>query len=107
MQTKSSARGKGSVINLRNRNASQSATGASRTHLYGMGPWEMSRVDPILPYDTWLMYQAQSFLCKPVTLEEAKELWAKIDINTRKPIATAKQSRLSAFLAALRARFGG
>lgn len=38
------------------------------------------------PDESWLIYQAQSILRKQeVTLEEAKELFMKIDITTRMP----------------------
>ena len=42
------------------------------------------------PIDNWLRYQAQSFLGRPVTIEEARELFSRIDVNTRQPIEHRK-----------------
>lgn len=40
--------------------------------------------------DTYLMYQAQSYLGRKVGIEEARELFTRIDIHTRQPIEPAK-----------------
>ena len=40
--------------------------------------------------DTYLMYQAQSCLGRKVSIEEARELFTRIDIHTRQPIEPAK-----------------
>ena len=40
--------------------------------------------------DTHLMYQAQSYLGRKVGIEEARELFTRIDIHTRQPIEPAK-----------------
>lgn len=59
-------------------------------------------------YETWMLSQAQSYLGRQaVTLEEAKELFKKIDITTRQPIPEAGQPRPSGLVAALRAMVSG
>ena len=60
------------------------------------------------PDESWLIYQAQSFLkSSNVTLEDAKELFKKIDITTRQPIPEAGPPRPSGLVAALRAMVSG
>ena len=44
---------------------------------------------PIDPHETWLRYQAASYLGRPATFEEAKELFSRIDVHTRQPIQPA------------------
>lgn len=38
------------------------------------------------PNETWLRYQAHSYLGRPVGIEEARELFSRIDVHTREPI---------------------
>lgn len=56
---------------------------------YEVGPWDMTRSEPVFFHDTWLRAQAQSVLGKEVTLEEAKDLFSRIDVTTRQPIPQA------------------
>jgi hypothetical protein len=52
---------------------------------YGVGPWDLTRSAPILPMDSWELYQAQSYLGRTnVTMEEAKALWKRVDVVSRK-----------------------
>lgn len=45
--------------------------------------WDMANADPVMPLDTWFLYQAWSYLGSRCSMEEAKELWEKVDITTR------------------------
>lgn len=51
-----------------------------------------------LATDTWMRMQAQSFLGRKVSLEEAKELWKKVDITTRQPRVVLTRRGLAARL---------
>lgn len=48
---------------------------------------------PEHPNNTWLIYQAQSYLGRPASLEEAQELFSRIDVHTRQPIVPAPPRR--------------
>lgn len=54
--------------------------------IYGWKPDHALAQISFRPDESWLIYQAQSILRKQeVSLEEAKELFMRIDITTRKP----------------------
>ena len=48
--------------------------------------------------DTWMRMQAQSYLGRKVSLEEAQELWEKVDITTRQPRVVLTRRGLAARL---------
>lgn len=59
------------------------------------------------PFETWLRLQAQSIIGKLPSLEEAKQLWQYVDINTRLPFPEPwRPGPLSRLLRALRAAGG-
>lgn len=65
----------------------------------------MQRVDP---YETWLQYQAKSYTGQNCTVEEARELFSRVDVSTRQPFETAeKPTILQRALRALRAGLRG
>lgn len=86
---------------------SQTAQSLPKGLNYGWKPEHALAQKSLLSHDNWIMYQAQSILRRDVTLEEAEELFTRIDITTRQPIRTPKPRRPSGFVAALRALFGG
>ena len=47
----------------------------------------------VLPSNNWLVYQAQSYLGRQVSLEEAQELFSRIDVQTRQPIQPPRPRR--------------
>jgi hypothetical protein len=57
---------------------------------YGIRPWPTLAIQPMFPYDNWLIYQATSIKGKLCTLDEAKDLFKVIDPNTRLPYVTVK-----------------
>lgn len=81
-------------------------TCSSRAGNYEWKPEAAANQIPLRASDSWLIYQAQSILGRNTTLQEAKELFMKIDITTRQPIQTPKSRRSAGFTAALRALFG-
>lgn len=103
MQTKSSNHGKFSVVKspeaLKGLTTGEGSTLISETQ-------KSSILDD--PYDTWIRAQAHSYLGRSVTLDEARELWSKVDINTRKPLPSGNPQTgpLSRLLRALRAVSG-
>lgn len=48
---------------------------------------------PVDPHETWLRYQAASYLGRPASIEEARELFSRIDVHTREPIVPAPPRR--------------
>lgn len=48
---------------------------------------------PTYPYDNWLRYQAQSLLMSKTlpSLEQARELFETVDINSRRPKPAPQQ----------------
>lgn len=65
----------------------------SAKELYVWRPDRARDQIPIYPHETWLRYQAASFLGRPATLAEAQELFSRIDVNTRQPIQPAPPRR--------------
>ena len=60
---------------------------------YGWRPTNARDQIPVDPHETWLRYQAASYLGRPATIEEARELFSRIDVHTRKPIQPAPPRR--------------
>lgn len=76
--------------------------------IYGWKPDHALAQISYRPYESWLIYQAQSILQKQeVTLEEAKDLFKEIDISTRKPVEAPRATRPAGIFAALRAWVSG
>lgn len=76
------------VVNIRN---SKSRKQQELTVKFGEKPWDPRGLVSDNPHDNWLRYQAQSVLGGPLpTLEEAQELFNKIDPDTRQPRAIAE-----------------
>ena len=74
---------------------------------YGWRPEAAKNQKSVREYESWLISQAQSYLGKrDVTLEEARELWDRVDINTRKEKVQPVVSQPVGLKAALRALFG-
>ena len=74
---------------------------------YEWQPEHATEQIPLRADESWLIYQAQSYLGRETTLQEAKELFMKIDVTTRQPIRTPEVRRSAGFVAALRALFSG
>lgn len=71
------------VVNIRN---SKSRKQQELIVRFGEKPWDPRGMVSDSPYDNWLRYQAQSVLGGPLpTLDEARELFDKIDPDTRQP----------------------
>ena len=66
------------------------AAPATPTQAYGWRPERAAEQIPTDPYENWLRYQAKSILGRDASLEEARELFSRIDIHTRQPIQAAK-----------------
>ena len=66
------------------------AAPATTTQAYGWQPERAREQIPADPYENWLRYQAKSYLGRDASLEEARELFSRIDIHTRQPIQEAK-----------------
>lgn len=76
------------VVNIRN---SKSRKQQELIVKFGERPWDPRGMVSDSPYDNWLRYQAQSVLGGPLpTLEEAQELFNKIDPDTRQPRPSAE-----------------
>ena len=86
------------VVNIRN---SKSRKQQELTVRFGDKPWDLAGMVSDNPHDNWLRYQAQSVLGGPLpTLEQAQELFERIDPDTRQPRAIAEVT--DGFLAKLR-----
>ena len=108
MATKSSALGKPSVVEAATPTLSKdSDTGQASI---AMPEIEKSTDKTSLlddPLETWLRLQAQSIIGKLPSLEEAKQLWQYVDINTRLPFPEPRRpGPLSRLMRALRAAGG-
>ena len=66
---------------------------AAPKQLYAWRPDHARYQIPIDPHETWLRYQAASYLGRPASLEEAQELFSRIDVHTRQPIQPAPPRR--------------
>lgn len=76
------------VVNIRKKPAQQQP---ELTVKFGEKPWDPAGMVPDNPHDNWLRYQAQSVLGGALpTLAQAKELFDKIDPDTRQPRAIAE-----------------
>jgi hypothetical protein len=58
--------------------------------IYGWQPAAATNQIPVHVEDTYLLYQAHSYLGRRVSIEEARELFTRIDIHTRQPIEQPK-----------------
>jgi len=58
---------------------------------FGQRPWDARAMVPVSSYETWLRYQAHSLLGRPASLEEAVQLFERIDINSRLEKSTHKE----------------
>lgn len=74
---------------------------------YGWKPEYARMQNSFDPYESWLLYQAKSYLGHEVDLAGAKALFERIDITTRKPRETPTAPRPVGLLAALRALVAG
>lgn len=84
MATKSSALGKLSVVEA-STPSKDSDTGQASIAMPEMekSTDKTSLLDD--PFETWLRIQAHSIIGKLPSLEDAKQLWQYVDINTRLP----------------------
>ena len=80
-----------------------SASPPAATQEYGWRPEQAKKQIPTYPHENWLCYQARSYLGRDVGIDEAKELFSRIDINTRQPIQPTPPK---SFLVRLLERFG-
>lgn len=104
MRSKSYARGNLSVVEVQPQ-PKDSAIGEVSTSTAETEKSTGSLMDD--PYETWLRCQAQSIIGKLPSLEEAKQLWQYVDINTRLPFPEPRRpGPLSRLLRALRAVVG-
>lgn len=63
----------------------------SYAQAYGWRPERAREQIPADPYENWLVYQAKSYLGRDASVEEARELFSRIDVHTRQPIQEAKR----------------
>lgn len=82
---------------------SLSASPPATTQAYGWRNEQVREQIPTYPHENWLIYQAKSYLGRDVSIDEAKELFSRIDINTRQPIQSDPPE---SFLVRLLGRFG-
>lgn len=64
-----------------------------KKHPYGWRPECARDQRVVLSSNNWLIYQAQSYLGRQVSLEEAQELFSRIDVQTRQPIQPPRPRR--------------
>lgn len=119
MRSKFSRIGKSSAVTLtlvtsRSSGSQDDATATKEQMSPSFGKWsketgmEMGRMNQPTAFDVWRQSQAASYLKRPCTVAEANELWSRIDITTRQPIASdaPAPSRFARALQALRLAVG-